>query len=114
MPYKVNKLNCWEFLKCGREEGGALTGEHGVCPAAVEARLDGVHDGLNAGRACWAVSGTLCCGKPSGTYAGKFPTCEMCEFYQYVKNEEIPHFKLCSTLLSYLDREDCGQEEENV
>ncbi|MDH4164450.1 MAG: hypothetical protein OEW15_17440 [Nitrospirota bacterium] len=32
----------------------------GLCPAAAEEALDGVHDGTNAGRSCWVVAGTLC------------------------------------------------------
>ena len=47
--------NCWEHKKCGREPGGSETESLGVCPAAVESRLDGVHGGRNAGRACWIV-----------------------------------------------------------
>jgi hypothetical protein len=109
LPYKPDKLNCWEFLKCGREPGGRLESELGPCPAPLEERLDGVHDGISAGRACWAVSGTLCCGKVSGTFAKKFASCELCEFYHYVKNEEMPHFKLCVTLLSMLEDEECEE-----
>jgi hypothetical protein len=98
------KLNCWEFLKCGREPGGAREKDLGICPAATESRLNGIHDGKNAGRACWVVSGTLCSGCVHGTFAQKFPTCEMCDFYYYVKQRESRHnrFKLSSTLLSIL------------
>jgi len=99
-----SKLNCWEFQKCGREPGGAREKELGACPVPIESRLDGVHDGKNAGRACWVVSGTLCAGNVQGTYAKKFPTCEMCDFYYYVKQKELRHnrFKLSATLLSRL------------
>lgn len=65
------KMNCWEFMKCGREPGGASAEEFGVCPASIESRLNNIHihGGKNAGRACWAVSGTLCMGKAQGTFA---------------------------------------------
>jgi hypothetical protein len=66
------KLNCWEFKKCGRQPGGENIEKLGLCPATTEARLDGVHNGNNAGRACWVVSGTLCGGEVQGTYAKKF------------------------------------------
>ena len=48
-------INCWEYWGCGRESGGVNAIEEGVCPAARETRLDGVHGGRNGGRACWAV-----------------------------------------------------------
>jgi hypothetical protein len=51
------KQNCWEFMKCGRGPKGKKAGKMGVCPAAAEKRLDKVHDGINSGRACWAVAG---------------------------------------------------------
>jgi len=100
------KLNCWEFKKCGREPGGPLEKELGACPASLEARLDGVHDGKNAGRACWVVSGTFCAGCIQGTYAKKFATCEMCDFYYHVKEKESRHnrFKVSAILLSKLKK----------
>jgi hypothetical protein len=93
------KLNCWEFKKCGRETGGARAAEMGVCPACTEARLDGTHDGRNAGRACWVVAGTLCKGEVQGIYAKKYGACAKCDFYAKVKAEEYPHFILSAVLL---------------
>ena len=26
-------MNCWEYMKCGREKGGEKADELGVCPA---------------------------------------------------------------------------------
>lgn len=43
------KKNCWEVKNCGREVDGAKSIELGVCTAATETRLNGVHDGQNAG-----------------------------------------------------------------
>lgn len=91
--------NCWEFKKCGREPGGPNTNMHGVCPAATEARLDGTHNGKNAGRACWVVAGTLCGGEVQGTFAKKFSNCEKCEFYLSVQQEAFPRFTYSSVLL---------------
>ncbi len=93
------RLNCWEVKKCGREPGGTHVHDLGVCPAAVEARLDTVHGGRNAGRSCWAVAGTLCQGEVQGTFAQKYRNCETCEFYQQVKSEEFPKFLLSALLL---------------
>ena len=94
------KLNCWEAKKCGREPGGVNVHELGVCPVATEARLDGAHGGRNAGRACWVVAGTLCRGEVQGTFARKFATCEQCDFYLEVREEEFPAFTFSSVLLA--------------
>jgi len=93
------KLNCWEFMGCGREPGGDHEKDCGVCPASTESRLEGVHCGRNGGRACWVVAGTLCLGDVDGTFAKKFRVCSMCDFYQLVREEEssdgfIPTFRL--------------------
>jgi len=98
----MKKLNCWEFKKCGREPGGEYEDVNGVCPAAVEKRLDGVHEGKNAGRACWVVAGTLCNGTPQGTFARKYSACKKCDFYQLVKKEEDSKFLLSVLLLKKL------------
>lgn len=82
------KQNCWEFHRCGRQPGGDKVGEMGVCPAALEKRLDGAHGGMNAGRSCWAVAGTLCGGRESGIFAAKYKDCLKCPFYQNVMEEE--------------------------
>ncbi len=82
------KQNCWEFKKCGREKGGAKTAELGVCPATTETRVNGANSGKNGGRACWAVTGTLCGGAVQGTFAAKLGNCNKCEFFQLVANEE--------------------------
>ena len=86
----MEKLNCWEFKKCGRQPGGHRVSELGVCPAATEKLLDGSHGGRNAGRACWVVAGSLCGGKIQGTYAQKLHNCWRCDFMARVKQEEEP------------------------
>jgi hypothetical protein len=82
------KRNCWEFKKCGREPGGKHAKEHGVCPAAAEDRLESVHGGKKAGRACWVVAGTFCGGEVQGTFAKKLHDCQKCDFYEQVRMEE--------------------------
>ena len=95
-------LNCWEVKKCGREPGGAKSAELGVCPSAIETRLDGVNNGKNAGRVCWALAGTLCGGKVQGTYAQKFLNCMECEFYKQVIREEQGNLAEFATVLNKL------------
>ncbi len=96
------KTNCWEVKKCGREPGGSRVDRLGVCPAATERRLDGVHGGTNAGRACWVVAGTLCDGQLQGTYAKKAASCSTCDFYRAVAREQSPDFSLSAVLLRKL------------
>lgn len=93
------KVNCWEFKSCGRQPGGRRVADSGVCPAAEEMRLNGVHDGSNAGRSCWIIAQTLCRGEVQGTFARKFKDCTVCDFYQTVKKEEFPHFQLSAALV---------------
>jgi len=84
----MRRLNCWEFMKCGREPGGEKADELGVCPAATEERYDGIQGGKNAGRVCWLIAGTMCNGKVTGTFALKYSDCKKCPFYNKVKKEE--------------------------
>lgn len=64
----VDKLNCWEFKKCGKDRSGD-------CPAF----------GRKAGRMCWMVAGTMCEGKVQGVFADKVGTCKKCDFYDYMQ-----------------------------
>ncbi len=96
------KKNCWEVKRCGREAGGAKVKELGTCPASMEHRLHGVHDGDHGGRACWVIVGTFCGGSEQGTFAQKYHNCEICDFYKSVKEEEGLKFKLSGLLLSKL------------
>ncbi len=82
------KANCWEAMRCGREPGGRNVAGQGICPAAVDRRVDGVNGGKNGGRACWAVSGTFCEGKIQGSFAIKMSDCLCCPFYKQVHTEE--------------------------
>lgn len=86
---KQKPLNCWEFMKCGRQPGGDKLTEFGVCPASEAKSLDGMHRGVNAGRACWNIAGTFCGGEVQGTYASKQDTCAKCDFFQQVLRDEM-------------------------
>ncbi len=96
------KLNCWEVKHCGREQGGAKSRELGVCPAASEMRVNGVHGGMRGGRACWAVAGTMCGGVVQGTFASKVLNCQQCDFYAQVRAEEGANIVPVSTILACL------------
>ena len=96
------KPNCWEFKNCGREPGGAKTGELGTCPAATEKRTHGVNGGRNGGRACWAITGTLCEGKVQGTFAMKLADCRTCLFYKFVALHEGDRLATAGQILPLL------------
>jgi hypothetical protein len=93
------RLNCWEYKNCGREEGGSKVCELGVCRAALEKRTNGINNGRNGGRACWAIAGTLCGGKVQGSFAQKLASCLSCGFYKSVLREEGMAFKSAAAIL---------------
>ena len=96
------KLNCWDFKKCGRQPGGHKVAELGVCPAAVEKRTGGVNQGMNGGRACWAIAGTLCGGRVQGSFAAKLGDCLKCEFHRRVSKEQGVNYESIDHILSLL------------
>lgn len=98
----MTKMNCWEFEECGREVNGKKSKELGVCPAATNSRLHEVNDGINAGRSCWALAGTLCGGQIQGTYAQKLGSCLNCDFFSYVRNQQGGEFTGSKKILEKL------------
>jgi nucleoside-diphosphate-sugar epimerase len=98
----IKKLNCWEYMKCGRGPQGSKAKQLGVCPAAKERRLDRVHGGINSGRACWVVAGTFCGGTVQGTFARKQIACRRCDFFKKVLNEEAKKVESNNFLLNRL------------
>lgn len=97
----MSKMNCWELKKCGREVGGAKTGELGVCPAVTDASSNGLNSGKNGGRMCWAVAGTFCGGKVQGNFAQKQVSCMACEVFKQIKTEEGSNFTMMKTGQAY-------------
>ncbi len=93
------KKNCWEIKACGKCTS-ALGDD--ACPVCKESKLDGVHDGVNGGRACWAVPHTKCGGVTQGSLGEKFVDCSGCDFYNMVRNEEGGSFLPPVTLLGKL------------
>jgi hypothetical protein len=99
----MSKTNCWTFMSCGREPGGTKVEDLGICPASQEYHLDGTHGGKNAGRACWAVAGTLCGDEVQGTFAQKYKNCGVCDFYNTVKTEQGEDFQMTIVLIEKLE-----------
>lgn len=90
--YAMANANCWEAKRCGRQPGAAKAAELGACPGAKTGG-DANH-GMNGDRVCWAIAGTLCSGQVQGTFAQKAFNCMQCDFYQAVRNQEGPAFRL--------------------
>jgi len=88
------KKNCWEYMNCGREKGGSMVKEHGICPAANLIDYKGVNGGDYAGRVCWSISGTLCRSFIDGIFAKSIKSCMVCPFHEEVRNQEKNHFTL--------------------
>ena len=82
------KVNCWGFMKCGREPGGINEERLGICPASIAIKYDGYNDGTCAGRFCWPVAGTFCNGQIQGTFAAKLKDCLKCPFLILVAQQE--------------------------
>ena len=82
------KMQCWEFKKCGREPGGSNVSTLGTCKAATETYFNGINGGINGGRSCWAIKGTLCDGRVAGAFAEKCSVCLNCDFMKMVRREE--------------------------
>ncbi len=98
----MKKINCWEYTKCGRQPGGDKVKELGVCIASIEKRTNGIHGGINGGRVCWAIAGTLCRGQIQGSFAQKLADCLKCDFYHLVRKEEGENFVLSKDILPML------------
>ena len=84
----MRRVNCWEYMRCGRNPGGVRSEDLGLCPASTESRLRGINRGEYGGRSCWALTGTLCGNRVQGTFASKLGDCRQCEFFQLVQREE--------------------------
>jgi hypothetical protein len=92
----MRKKNCWEVKKCGRQPGGNRVNTEGICPASTIMAVTGINNGINGGRACWALTGTMSgpAEKVQGTFARILSSsCYDCEFYEQVMIEEQDDFE---------------------
>ena len=83
----MDNINCWEFLKCGREIGGSKINELGLCSAATDTSADGINGGVNGGRICWSTAG-LFAKKIDCLIAKKTLSCINCDFFNMVNKQE--------------------------
>ena len=84
----MHRLNCWEYMDCGRQPGGKRVDLVGPCPAALCDLADGINHGQAAGRCCWTLDGTLC----PDTGEHRIQRCRQCPFFQHVAQEEGADF----------------------
>ena len=96
------RLNCWEFNACGLGPDDMHSKNGSACLASAEKRTDGVNSGKNGGRACWAIAGTECGGRPECGFARKIDSCQSCLFYLIVMEEEHPVFTSTERILPML------------
>ena len=82
--------NCWEVMNCLRQSDGLKVKKLGVCPVITHYSANGLNNGKNAGRICWAIAGSSCGDKRQGTFARKIKNCVNCSFFKSVKAEEKP------------------------
>jgi hypothetical protein len=83
----MNPINCWEYIRCGRELGGNNTTESGVCPASTHTLADGFLGGVNGGRACYFIMGTLCCGEVDLNIDKNSKNCTKCSFREKLQKK---------------------------
>ena len=95
------RLNCWEYKKCGYGPNGNKSNSM-ICPTVSESLLHGVHNGDQAGRACWVIAGTFCEGTVQGKFAQKYNTCMNGDYYQKVLEEEGHKFQITLVLMKRL------------
>ena len=94
---------CWQFQKCGCEEGGSNSHVKGPCPAAMEKRLNGTNRGKNAGRSCWVMDKTFN-GNEDKAYYQKLGGCFKCPHMSSVRTGEGDRFNFgLDVLLADLD-----------
>ncbi|RPI38464.1 MAG: hypothetical protein EHM54_00285 [Nitrospiraceae bacterium] len=96
----MKKKNCWEVMGCRKQFHGFTPGESGICPAFHCKPLNGIHGGMNGGRACWMVTGTMCGNKIQGSYGFKVQNCSQCGFFNQVIEEEGSKYVPPETLLT--------------
>jgi len=85
------RLNCWEFMGCGREPGGPKASESGVCPAALDERSDGINGGRNGGRICWSIVGSAVSKTDVADRGRGHRFCTSCRFFRLVRSQEPFH-----------------------
>ena len=82
-------MNCWEFMKCGRDKGALALESYDMRSCHVYPFY---------GKKCATVAGTLCGGKVQGSYAMKIFDCAKCDFYnsKYYQHNNLQFTSSCN------------------
>ncbi|MBF0383795.1 MAG: PilZ domain-containing protein [Magnetococcales bacterium] len=76
---KADKINCWEYKKCGNEK---------ICAAACSEEHNGKFGGKSGGRFCTFIDGTISPdGIPWSSKTEKLAICSKCSFYKLLMDE---------------------------
>ncbi|MBF0214371.1 MAG: hypothetical protein HQM00_12575 [Magnetococcales bacterium] len=90
--------NCWEKNQCGREPGGAKEAKLGTCPVASFSLADGFLGGVNGGRACIFIVGTLAPPELANSCTSlanqSKRDCHQCPFFRELKKKYKKSFNL--------------------
>lgn len=106
----TNSLNCWEFMKCGREPGGKKASDLGVCPASTFELTDGYLNGKFGGKACAYIFGDFCSESIKKSSGGKGKkACAACDFYNELKYRHREDFSLQSIIDYVEDNNEHGE-----
>lgn len=99
----MDKLNCWEFMKCGKEPHGAHLKGSAPCPVAVESSAHGLNGGINGGRICWVINDILRQCDVNCSHVHHQSSCFSCEFrYKVTADEGL--INVCRDTGSLLNR----------
>jgi hypothetical protein len=84
--------------------GGARIHEHGPCPGALS---PDVH--------CWLVAGTMCSGNVEGTFALKYESCIICDYYNKMQESIAKQPRTGSSLFGqYLYRQGLATHDQVI
>ncbi len=97
----MNKLNCWEFMKCGKRPPENGNGKDNSCPVASETSANDLNDGINGGRICWIIAETCHNSKVQCSDLLRKDPCFSCEFRYKVTIEE-GLLNICKTTGKFL------------
>jgi hypothetical protein len=84
----VKRINCWEFMQCGKGPGGNGNSESALCPVARQSIAGGFNHGFNGGRICWLIADRQCNETLVCSPEQDSRSCDSCEFHARVKSEE--------------------------
>ncbi len=108
-----NKLNCWEFMKCGKGPSVNGNGKPCRCPVASEMSADSLNEGINGGRICWIIAETCGNGEVKCSNMHRKSSCFSCEFRYKVSAEE-GLLNICKATGLFLEKNSIYRKEKII